>query len=121
MPKKILLVDDDTGLCRELAEVLRDEGYEVDDICDAFRAADLIKENRYDIFLFDYKMVGLNGAELIRLVKAKDSCGKIFIISGCPHIEKTLEYENVALWVSEIIPKPFDIKLLLEKIKTALA
>lgn len=116
-----MLVDDDVGLCQELAEILRDQGYLVDDICDSCRAAVLIAENSYDIFLFDYKMIGLNGADLVRLVKAKCFSGKIFIISGRPHIEKILEKENIAALVAAVIPKPFNVEFLLEKIKAALA
>ena len=121
MVKNILLVDDDAELCRELAEILRDEGYCVDDLCDSLRAAALIKERSYDIFLFDYKMAGLSGVDLIRLVKEKDPSGKIFVISGRLHIEKILQKENVASLVAGVVPKPFDAAVLLDKIKAALA
>jgi len=120
MAKKILLVDDDSGLCRELAEILRDEGYEVCDTSDSWRAAQFINDENYDLFLFDYKITGLNGAELTRLVKGKDPSGKVFIVSGRPHIESILEKEKVSSFVDQVIAKPFDIGLLLEKIKSVI-
>ena len=81
----------------------------------------LLKERSYDIFLFDYKMAGLSGVDLIRLVKEKDPSGKIFVISGRLHIEKILQKENVASLVAGVVPKPFDAAVLLDKIKAALA
>jgi len=120
MAKKILLVDDDVELCRELVEILRDEGYHVDGLCDSVVAATFIKENSYDLFLFDYKMTGLSGVELIRLVKEKDPLGKIFVISGRPYIDKILQRENVASLVVGVVPKPFNVMHLLDKVKAAL-
>ena len=120
MVKRILLVDDDAELCRELAEILCDEGYYVDNLCDSVIAATFIKEKSYDIFLFDYKMSGLSGVDLIRLVKEKDPAGKILIISGRPYIDKILQRENVASLVAGVVPKPFNVISLLDKLKAAL-
>ncbi len=120
MPKKILIVDDDTELCQELSEILRDEGYLVDEISDSMQAEYLIKQNSYGIYLFDYKMTGLNGVDLLRKVKEKDSKSVVFIISGRPFIEKLLEEENVSHLVSGVITKPFDIEMLVQKIKASI-
>lgn len=120
MVNKILLVDDDAELCRELAEILRDEGYYVDGLCDSVVAATFINEKSYDIFLFDYKMSGVSGVDLIRLTKEKYPSARIFVISGRPYIDKILQRENVASLVVGVIPKPFDVMILLDKIKAAL-
>ncbi len=117
MPKKILIIDDDIELCQELAEILRDKGYTVDDTSDTGQGEVFIKENNYDVFLFDYKMRGLNGIDLLKKAKEKNAKSTVFIISGRPFIEKLLEEENVSHLVSGVINKPFDIEALLQKIK----
>jgi DNA-binding response OmpR family regulator len=118
MPQKILIVDDDAELAEEMADILRDCGYLVEHTSDSTHGKDLIEENNYDIYLFDYKMAGLNGVDLLRKVKEFNKIGKIFIISGRPFIELLLLEEGVRDLVDHVIKKPFDIEMLLQKIKS---
>lgn len=117
MAKKILLIDDDAELCQELAEVLRDEGYLVDEACDVSQGEIFIKQNSYDICLFDYKMPGLSGVDLLRSLKKRSPQSAVLIISGRPLIEEILKKENVSHLVAAVVNKPFDIKILLQSIK----
>jgi DNA-binding NtrC family response regulator len=117
VPKKIILIDDDIQLCEEVAEILRDEGYFVDNTSDEAQGEVLIKNNIYDICLLDYKMSRLTGIELLRKIKEKNPRCASFIVSGKPFIQKVIEEQNVAHLVSGIIEKPFEIKDVLDKIK----
>jgi DNA-binding response OmpR family regulator len=117
MLKRILIVDDDSELAEELAEILREEGYWVENVSDSSLGSSLIKEKKYDIYLFDYKMTGLNGIDLLKKVKEKDPRVPVFIVSGRPFVEKLLKEENVHSLVSGVIKKPFDVQELLKKIK----
>lgn len=117
MPKKIFLIDDDVQLCEEIAEMLRDEGYLVDNTSDEAQGEALIKNNSYDICLLDYKMSSLTGVELLKKIKEKDPRCVAFIISGRPFIEKTIKEQDTSHLVSGIIEKPFEIKDVLDKIK----
>ncbi|HTZ11893.1 MAG TPA: response regulator [Candidatus Margulisiibacteriota bacterium] len=116
MAKKILLVDDDAELCQEVASILRDEGYEVDNTSHSLKGRELICLKEYDTYLFDYKMTDLNGIELLRIAKEKNPSGKVFIISGRSFIGKLLKEEGVLNLVSGVITKPFDIEVLLQNI-----
>jgi len=120
MAKRILIVDDDLELCQELAEILRDEGYDVDETSDSGRGATLIQSNRYDACLLDYKMSGLNGLQLARKVKEKDPASAVFIISGGFLAEKMVQQENAGSVVSATINKPFDVAILLNIIKSSI-
>ena len=116
MQKKILIVDDDWGICHSLAMLLRGEGYRVDETTDSGTAAVLIKKENYDVCFFDYKMNGLNGKELSRMVKEIDPRCSAFIISGMMDIEELCRKEINAGWTDGIISKPFDVEELLQKI-----
>ena len=117
MPKKILIVDDDMELAEELAEILREEGYFVENTSDSIQAEKLINKNAYDLYLLDYKMSGFSGVDLLKKAKEKNPEGIVFIISGRPALDKLLKEENVQHLVSELIKKPFDVEFLLQKIK----
>jgi two-component system, NtrC family, nitrogen regulation response regulator GlnG len=117
MSKRILIVDDDAELAAEMAEVLRDQDYVVDSASDSVHGAQLICENTYDLYLLDYKMAGFTGVDLLKKIKEKKDESVIFIISGRPSIDKLLQQENVLHLVSAVIRKPFDVEVLLNKIK----
>jgi len=121
MKKRILIVDDDAELAEEIAEILRDEGYFVDSATDSGRGEALIGKNIYDAYLFDYKMSGLTGTDLLRKAKEKDPKAAVLIISGRPFIEKLLKEEKMDHLVSSVIKKPFDAETLLDKIKDLVA
>ena len=117
MPKKILLVDDDLQLCDEVAEILRDEGYLVDNASDENEVESLIQNNDYDLCLLDYKMPRFTGIDLLKKIKKKNSACIGIIVSGRPFIEKTIQEQDAAHLVSGIIEKPFETISLLNKIK----
>lgn len=114
---KILLVDDDVELCNELAEMLRDEGYDVDNTSDPFAGVTLIEHTAYDAVLVDFKMPGLNGFDL--LVKAKEKIPRAarFLVTGRPFFEIELEQEFAPGVVTEVIPKPFNVAALLATLR----
>lgn len=120
MAKKILIVDDDTELCEELAEILQDEGYSVQTVFDGIEGKKQIEAHNYDLLILDFKMPGLNGSEILRQLKEKKPSCKFFMISGKPHIEKSLQEEGLRHLVDGIMQKPFDIEDFLEKIKAVI-
>ena len=116
MPKRILLVDDDQGISNSLAVLLRGEGYDVDVTTDSTEGAVFIKENRYDISIFDYKMKGLNGVDLLKMTKVRNPQCSVFIISGMLDIDELSNKKKDADFVTGIITKPFDVESLLQRI-----
>ena len=120
MKKTILIVDDDVELNQEIAEILKDEGYDVTPAYDGIEGLKLINENIYDIILLDFKMPGsMDGIGVIKTIKEKKVKSAVFLISGKPHIEKLLEAENLESSVVKVFCKPFNAEELLEEIKKA--
>jgi CheY-like chemotaxis protein len=65
VPRKVLIVDDDTGLCRLIAQTLRRQGYE----CQvAFSGEELI--------LLDIAMPLLTGWDVTRAIRAEEKEGE---------------------------------------------
>lgn len=119
MAKKILIIDDDTELCEELAEMLRYEGHIVEAVSDGKIGESCIRKNIYDIVILDYRMPGLNGIEVLRAIKNEGIRAKVYIATGRPFMDKLLENENLTDLVAGVLNKPFDAKALLEKINAS--
>jgi DNA-binding NtrC family response regulator len=63
---KILVVDDERGLCAGVQEALRREGYMVDAANDARTAFKLLGERLYNLVLSDVRMPELSGLQLLK-------------------------------------------------------
>lgn len=114
--KKILIIDDDIDLSEEIAETLRDEAHYVEIAPDGVEGYSRIQKNKYDLIILDYKIPGLNGLDILKLIRDNNIKTKIFLSSGRPFIEKLLMDENLSNLVTHFINKPFNAKTLLENI-----
>lgn len=112
--KNILIIDDDIELCEELNEALNAEGFSSEYVNDPFLGEKLIRNRSYDILILDYKMPGLKGADLLKIMKSENIKKKVFIISGRPFIENLLEEESLNEIVKGVITKPINFEFLLE-------
>lgn len=117
MPRRILIVDDDKELCAEISEILKDEGYRVETASDGAEGRLRIEEGSYDLILLDFKMPGLNGMELLKKIRAKNSGSRVFLISGRPFLDKLVAELGPSAGIDAVFSKPFDIELLLAKIR----
>jgi PAS domain S-box-containing protein len=61
---RILVVDDDLGLCRSLQEILEAVGCEVETACDGAEALARVESERFDLVLSDVVMPKMDGYEL---------------------------------------------------------
>lgn len=63
---RILIVEDETALARQLATALNDAGYVVDSAADGERADFLAQTERYDAILLDLGLPKIDGLTLLR-------------------------------------------------------
>src|SRR5262245_23901935 len=69
---RILVVDDEANARTALAELLRDEGYQVETAADGFKALPKLEEFAPDLLLTDLKMPGMDGIDLLRRARERD-------------------------------------------------
>ncbi len=69
--RRILIVDDEPSVVNLLAETLRQEGYSCSGCQSGKEAMHLMNTQQYDVILSDVHMPGMNGLELLRLIREK--------------------------------------------------
>lgn len=118
--KKIVIVDDYEESCKLLSEILSVE-FDCSYTSDSSIAFSLIKERRPDLILLDYKMPGIMGVDVCRMIREDDATKNIPIIfvSGAATIDERIKaFETGA---DDFISKPFHVKELILRIKARLA
>lgn len=116
-PTKILLVDDDQGICDTLLKILTKRGYEVTLFTSGINALKSIQKSRYDILLTDLKMPEMNGIELLKKARIIDPELGVIIMTGFGEITSYLEAMD--LGAAEYLNKPIksdDLELIIEKL-----
>ena len=68
---RVLVVDDDLGICRTLKEIFEAEGCCVETACDGAEALRCIEARRFDIVLTDVVMPNMDGYELYSAVRER--------------------------------------------------
>jgi DNA-binding response OmpR family regulator len=82
MVEDILVVEDEALTRRELAQTLRNEGYEVTEAADGAEAVQLLDKRRFKLIISDFVLPKFHGFDLVRLIHANWPKMPIIVISG---------------------------------------
>ncbi len=88
---RILVVDDEVNARSALAELLRDEGYEVETAADAIKALGKVSEFAPHVVLTDLKMPGMDGIELVAELRKQDPSPDIIVMTAFGGVASAVE------------------------------
>lgn len=77
---RVLVVDDEFGILRLLEDVFSDEGHSVELAVNGKQALERIEDQRPDIVLTDFMMPVMDGAELIKSIRASEALSDIPVV-----------------------------------------
>ena len=80
--KAILILEDEDVLSRALRIALENEGFEVDVASSGEAAIDKINENHFDFFLLDLVIPGIDGFEVLKKIREKNTEALVFVLSN---------------------------------------
>lgn len=108
---KMLVVDDDEAICRNVVHTMRETGVVVEYATGGETAIRMMEEARqagepYNLILLDWKMPGLDGLETARLIR-KSYPEKIPILLLTAYDWSDIEQEAMEIGVDHFMPKPF--------------
>ena len=115
---KILIAEDDKDLNRLVSITLRNNGFDVESCFDGVQALDAFSKSRFDALLTDVMMPNMDGFDLAQNVRDIDkNVPVIFMTAKDDKQSKMLGY---ALEIDDYVTKPFDVDLLVLKLKAIL-
>jgi len=115
--KHILIVDDDALLRRSLAFNLEKAGYTVATAATAEDALAAVRLDPPDLILLDIGLPGMDGLDGLRALRAQVTAPVIFVTARRRQLDEVLGLE---LGADDYITKPFDMDVLLARIKVVL-
>jgi DNA-binding NtrC family response regulator len=116
--KRILLIDDEEGMCRMMEAVLLDSGYAVKSYTRSTEAVDTFQPGHFDLVVTDIKMPGMNGLEVLQRLKEKEPGLPVIIISAYATLDTAIQ--ALRRGAHDMVTKPFEPEELLYRVKNAL-
>src|SRR5579872_7300948 len=117
MSQIIALVDDDRNILTSVSIALQQEGFIARVYSDPLIALKAIADNPPDLGVFDIKMPGIDGMELLRRLREFSSMPVIFLTSRDDELDEAL---GLAMGADDYISKPFSQRLLIARIRAIL-
>jgi len=117
-PARILIVDDDRGMCQLLTDLLREDGYEVEVAHDGASAIAKHQALPFDLTITDLMMPRMKGVELVARLREIDGGAVVLLITAFGTIESAVEAMRAGAF--HYVTKPFHNDEILIQVKRAL-
>jgi len=113
----ILLIDDDLELCELLREFFAQEGVRLETAHDGRRGLGAALDARRDLVLLDVMLPGLNGFEVLRMIRRRSEVPVIMLTARSAKVDRLAGLDAGA---DDYVPKPFDPDELLARARAVL-
>jgi DNA-binding NtrC family response regulator len=117
--KKILVVDDDEIVRKNLAILLGRAGYEADQAADGVEAVEKLNQQKFDLVLSDIVMPRMDGHALIAYIGSHWPETRIIMMTA--YFQSEADKKFTAAGADDFIGKPIMFDDLLAKIERALS
>jgi DNA-binding NtrC family response regulator len=115
---RILVLDDDVGVCTVLTRILQDQQYDVYTSQSVISAAETLAERSFDAYLLDYRLADGTGLQVAEKVRQQGSNAPIILISGYGATD--ISAKAVTLDIFEVLQKPFTRETICNSLERAL-
>jgi DNA-binding NtrC family response regulator len=118
MKFKILVIDDEPILRNSLEVALKVAGHDVITAPSGEEGLELFRRESPDLILLDHWLPGMNGDEVLRLIREKDTDVLVIIMTAQGSIE--LAVNSMKMGAFDFLVKPFDLERLEMLVQRAL-
>jgi DNA-binding response OmpR family regulator len=115
--KRILIVDDDPGICRMLTRYLNEQGFKSESVGDAIQMDEWLSNHQPDLILLDLMLPGEDGLSIARRLRATSKTPIMMLTAKGEDIDRIIGLE---IGADDYLAKPFNPRELLARINALL-
>ncbi len=114
---KLLIVDDEVQFLNSISRRLEMRGFEVTKAHDGQEAVDAARTAKFDLALLDLKMPGMDGKQVLEILKKEHKHLEIIILTGHGSLDSAVECTKLGAY--GYLPKPYEFDKLLDILREA--
>lgn len=118
LKKRILLIDNEEGLCRMMEQILLDCGYLAHACTSPIKTVEEFQPGAWDLVITDIKMPGMSGLEVLQKIKEKEKDIPIIMITAYATVDMSIQALRKGAY--DMLTKPFEPDELVFRVKNAL-
>jgi len=116
-PIKLLLVDDEVKFLESLSQRLSLRDFDVTTASDGEQAIKAAKGGKFDVAILDLRMPGMDGTEVLKILKDKHKWLEVIMLTGYGSIDSAAECTRLGAF--GYLEKPADFDKLIDVLKQA--
>ncbi len=119
MKQRILVIDDEISMLKLLERIITEKTpYSVETTNTSLEVPKILEENQYDLIITDLKMPGMDGMDILRLVKEKERMEEVIIITAFGELGSAVEALRIGVF--DYLNKPFKKELIINTVNRAM-
>jgi len=118
--RRLLVIDDDTGFCKMMADYFNPEEFEVTSIYNGMDASKQVlaaARDEYDLIILDVTLPGLNGFEVLQRIRSRQNTPVIMLTGRAQGIDRIVGLE---IGADDFMEKPCNPRELLARVRAIL-
>ncbi|MBD3169009.1 MAG: response regulator [candidate division Zixibacteria bacterium] len=114
---KLLIVDDEEKFLESIAKRLEMRDFEVRTATRGAEAVEIAREEKFDLALLDLKMPGMDGKQVLEILKKEHKHIEVIILTGHGSVDSAVDCTKLGAF--GYLPKPYELEKLLETLQQA--
>ena len=114
---RVLIVDDEVKFLEAIGRRLKMRNLEVVTASKGADALEIARTQTFDVAILDLKMPGLNGKEVLEILKREHKFLEVVILTGHGSMDSAVECTKLGAFA--YLPKPYELEKLLEVLRGA--
>lgn len=117
---RILVIEDDAALAETIGYNLRREGYAAQLVHDGREGLRLVRSDPPQLVVLDLMLPSIDGLEICRQIRADAQCRDVRVLMLTAKGEESDQILGFSTGADDYVPKPFSVRVLLQRIKALL-
>jgi len=111
---RILVVEDDVQLARQIASALTEAGHDQVIVHDGERGLDKAKQKPFDLIVLDVILPGIDGFEVLRHLRSEHMASRVLMLTARGEVKDRVT--GLQLGADDYLPKPFAMRELVARV-----
>jgi DNA-binding response OmpR family regulator len=111
---RILVVEDDVQLARQIGSALTEAGHDATIAHDGERALDKTKQKPFDLIVLDVILPGIDGFDVLRHLRSEHMASRVLMLTARGEVKDRVT--GLQLGADDYLPKPFAMRELVARV-----